>query len=191
MSTGHYVGPVILASDAEAARKYRVIEIYKNEVYKDIDLHTHKHVEGSGSEDLRARNAVSSDSTEDVDSAVIARYVEFRDAILRSHIRFALADKTREYAADPLTLDKNKYRYELIVPDDFNDNTMRPLAEFIHRFLVFGALYDWYAQFGDQRQAAICKGQMDGLEETIKSALRGGSIQKRPMQPFGPAYKFK
>ncbi len=183
---GHYAGPVILASDQRAASKRRTVEIYKNEVYKDIDLYTHKHVDAHEDMGLRTGNAVSSDASENVDGAVLARYVEFRDAQLRTRIQFALAAECEDYADNDINLDSNKFIYHLVVPDGFNDNTLRPLAEYIHRFLVFGALYDWYSQFGMQ-QAAVYDTR--DLLDNIIGALRGPSIVKRPMQPFGPAEK--
>ena len=183
---GHYAGPVILASDQRAASKRRTVEIYKNEVYKDIDLYTHKHVDAREDMGLRTGNAVSSDASENVDGAVLARYVEFRDAQLRTKIQFALVAQNEYYADDDLNLEKDKFIYNLSVPDGFNDNTLRPLAEYIHRFLVFGALYDWYSQFGMQ-QAAVYDTR--DLLDNIIGALRGPSIVKRPMQPFGPAEK--
>ena len=182
---------IILAEidTTEQPKKERLVRIFKNEVYKDIDLYTHKHIDGSALQDVRARNAISSDNAEDVDGAVIVRYVEFRDAQLRNKIQFALADMTRGYANDDITLeDGNVYRYNLLVPESFNDNTLRPLAEYIHRFLVWGALYDWYSQFG-MPQAAVYGSQLDELEDQITGLLRGPSIVKRPMQPFGPAKK--
>lgn len=186
-----YVEPIILAEEYTEPTKERTVTVYKNEVYKDIDLYTHKHVDASESQNQQARNAVSSDSSEDVDSAVIARYVAFRDAYLRSKIQFALSDKVQVHAADPITLEDNRFIYDLALPMAFNDNTLRPLAEFFHRFLVFGALYDWYSQFGMAQQASYYARQMDSLEETINSALRGSSVVKRPMQPFGPAAKIR
>lgn len=182
----HYVGPVILASDKRLADKSRTIEIYKNEVYKDIDLYTHKHVDAHEDMGLRTHNAVSSDNSENVDGAVIARYVEFRDAQLRTKIQFALSPESEDYADDDITMEKNKYTYHLVLPDGFNDNTLRPLAEYIHRFLVWGALYDWYSQFG-MTQAAVY--DTKELLDAIIGSLRGPSIVKRPMQPFGPAEK--
>lgn len=182
-----YVGPVILASEQQAERKHRTIEIYKNEVYKDIDLYTHKHVDAHEDMGLRTGNAVSSDNSENVDGAVIARYVEFRDAQLRTKIQFALAPEVDHYADDDLVLDKNKYTYHLIVPEGFNDNTLRPLAEYFHRFLCWGALYDWYSQFGMAQQASVYDTRT--ILDNITGILRGPSIVKRPMQPFGPAEK--
>lgn len=186
MSEHRYVGPVILASDVKSARKSRTIEIYKNEVFKDIDLYTHKHVDAREDMGAQSANAVSSDNAENVDGAVIARYVEFRDAQLRTKIQFALADISDEYADDDITLEKNKYTYHLVVPDGFNDNALRPLAEYIHRFLVWGALFDWYSQFGMPQAAVYDTGS---LLDNIIGTLRGPSIVKRPMQPFGPAEK--
>lgn len=189
MTRNHYVGPVILASDRAAEQKSRVIEIIKSEVLKDIDLLTHKHVDAHDEMGLRSANAVSSDNAERVDGAVIARYVEFRDAQLRSILQFALKEKEDEHATDILKLKETKYVYSFVVPDGFNDGMLRPLAEFIHRFLVFGALYDWYAQFGMQ-QAAVYEKALNGLSDKIAGALRGPSTVKRPIQPFGPATKY-
>lgn len=187
-SNGHYVGPVLLASDVEKANKLRVITINKNTVFKDIDLYTHKHVDAREELGPRSGNAISSDATEAVDATVLARYVEMRNSQLRMVLQFALEDVTAESADDEIKMQEPVYVYRFIVPDNFNDNTLRPIAEYIHRFLVFGALYDWYAQFG-MSQAAVYEKAVDGLEEKIISALRGPSIVKRPMQPFGPAEK--
>lgn len=188
MPRGYYVGPVILASDIKEPTKERKVEVFKHEVYKDIDLYTHKHVDAREDMGNRTANAVSSDITEPVDGATIARYVEFRDAELRVKLQFCLIDKTQEYADDTLSLDDSMYRYWFNVPEAFNDNALRPLAEYIHRFLVFGALFDWYSQFG-MNQAAVY--DTKGLLNQIISTLRGPSIVKRPMQPFGPAEKIR
>ena len=183
---------VILAefNDATQKTKLRDVAVSKELVFKDIDLLTHKHVDGSTQQDLRVRNAVSSDFSEDVDGAVLARYVEFRDAKLRRKVSFALKGLYQEKATDRLMLDEGHYFYHFTVPQDFNDSLLRPLAEYIHRFLVYGALYDWYAQFPEHsREAAFYGAELEGLEDDIASALRGPSIVKRPLQPFGPAEK--
>ena len=185
---------VILAefNDPVQATKLRDIAVSKEQVFKEVDLITHKHIDGSERQDLRVRNAVSSDFSEDVDGAVIARYVEFRDAMLRRKVAFALKDLYQEKATDRMTLDDGHYHYHFSVPDEFNDNLLRPLAEYIHRFLVFGALFDWYSQFeGSSREAAMYGSQVEGLEDDIASMLRGSSVVKRHLQPFGPAYRFK
>lgn len=171
---------------AETPKKLRTIPIYKNGVYEDIDLYTHKYVDGSDIEDLRIRNAVSSDSSETVDGTLISRYVEFRDAQLRSRMRTALVETEAEGADNDLMVEEGAYIYNLSLPEAFDDNLLKPLAEYIHRYLVFGTLYDWYAQFG-MRQAAVYGEMLNGLESKINSIVRGPSIHKRPMQPFGPA----
>lgn len=181
-----YIRPVILASEVDEASKTRTVTIYKNKVYKDIDLYTHKHEDASDSQNVQARNAISSDSNEPVDGAVLARHVQFRDAILRNHFQFALGDVVQAAADDSITLEEGTFVYTFEVPEDFNDNTLKPIAEFIHRFLVFGALYDWYMQFGMFNQAEGYGRQLESIEDTLSSMLRGASIAKRPLQPFGP-----
>lgn len=181
---------VILATinDTEEERKIRKVEIYKNEVYKDVDLITFKHVEGNAVPDPESRNAIAADNSEEMDGSVIARYVEFRDARLRRLVSFALVARPQEYSDDDLTLDDRKYRYWFSLPVSFNDNLLEPLAEYFHRFLVWGALYDWYSQFG-MPQAAVYGRDLEELEDDIKDTLRTPSVAKRPMQPFGPAKK--
>ncbi len=195
---GHYVGPVILDSDHTQEVRTKVIEIYKNEVYKDIDLLTHKHVDGNDTFSSpynrkqilfspQAQNARSSDTSEDVDGAVVAGYVAFYDAEVRTFLRFCLAPVSQDSADDNLTLNEHKFIYTLIVPDGFEDNMLKPIARHIHRYLVWGGLADWYEQFGNRAQAEAYREKLSSLEATITSALRGKSIHKRPMQPFGPA----
>ena len=188
---------VILANieDTEEPKKFRMVEIYKNEVYKDVDLLTYKHTKGTKPvvcfyllQNPEMRNAIASDNAEEMDGSVIARYVEFRDAKLRRLVQFALVDRPQGYSDDDMTLDDRKYRYWFKLPESFNDNLMEPLAEYFHRFLVWGALYDWYSQFG-MPQAAVYGSELDELEAEIKNTLRTPSLAKRPMQPFGPAKK--
>lgn len=183
-----YIGPVIIADDMPPATKDRTVEIWKHEVYKDIELHTYKHIEASPLQDVKARNAVQADNSENMDGAVIARYIEFRDAQLRNKLQFAIVEDTVEYANDELTMQDPKYRYHFSLPESFNDKMLRPLAEYIHRFLVWGVLYDWYSQFG-MEQAGVYGTQLDEIEEQISNILRGPSITTRPLQPFGPARK--
>ena len=178
-------------TDNTAEKKVRNVDIYKNLVYKDIELHTFKHVDASGNPDIVVRNAVSADPSEGIDSAVVARFVAFRDARLRNILQFALVEEPQAYADDGLNIVDDRFRYWMELPSTFRDSTLQALAEYMHRFLVFGALYDWYSQMGMLQQASVYGSELDQLEEDISSILRGPSIAKRPMQPFGPAYKFK
>lgn len=183
------MNPVLIINDPPApVKKERLVEIFKNNVFKDIELYTFKHVDGSGVQDNKVNNAVSADNSEDVDGAIIARNVEFRDAQLRRKLRFALAPKEQESATDEITLVDGKYTYHLLLPELFKDSTLRALAEYMHRFLVFGALYDWYAQFGMQ-QANVYGAQLKEIEQTISDMLKEPTIAKKPLQPFGPANK--
>ncbi len=186
MIHGYYVGPVILAGEEKEETKQRTVTIYKNKVYKDIDLLTYKHVDGSGIPDNQVRNARSSDTNESVDGAVISRNVEFRDAQLRRNLCSVLNDSVSLSADDGITLDSETYVYDFNLPVDFNDNTLKPLAEFIHRYLVYGALYDWYVQFGMFQQAEAYGSKLSEIEDQLESIARGPSIAKKPLQPFGP-----
>lgn len=186
MIGSYWGGPVILAAEDAATTKSRRITIYKNEVYKDIDLKTHKHVDAREDIGVRSANAISSDTSERVDAAVIARNVDFRDATLRLMLQNLLRAEEVTEADDRMTLEQEAYIYDINMPEEWNDNTLKPLEKYMHRFLVYGALYDWYSDIGSQ-QAQYYNTQLDDIERKIKCILKGPSIQKRPMQPFGPA----
>lgn len=182
------IGPVLIINDSPTpTRKTWLVDIYKNNVYKGVEKYTYKHVEAN-IPDARVGNSVAADNSEDLDGAVIARNVAFRDAQLRRRIRYAIASETARYADDEIDLEDNKFRYLLNVPESVDDSMRKPLAEYFHRFLVFGALYDWYSQFG-MAQAAVYGSQLDEIEAGIDDILRGSSLVKRPLQPFGPAEK--
>lgn len=181
---------IIQRIDAGTARKDRLVEIYKTEVYNHIDLHTYKFVDASGQSDARLRNAISSDHAEDADGMLIGRSVEFWEARLRRLMQGSLQDVRTVYADDRLELGAEKYIYSLSLPDTFNDNLLEPLAAYMHRFLAYGALYDWYMMLGIGTQAGNYRAQLQDMENDIAGMIRGGSVAKRPMQPFGPAYRF-
>ena len=166
-------------------KKQRLIDIIKEEVYRDIDLLTYKYTEGRDALSSKQGNAVSSDTSENLDAAIVARLVSYRDAKLRTLIQHSLADELQEEANDIQDLDEI-FRYKLSVPESFKDAVLGSLATYIHRFLVWGALYDWYAGLGSE-QAAVYKQELDQIESDINGLLRCPSRAKRPMQPFGPA----
>lgn len=183
-----YVGPVILVDEDEPVTKLRTIKILKAHVHKDIELHSHKFVDAASMQDVVAKDAVEADSEEKIDAALITSYVDFRDALLRDRLQHCLQEETVEEADNRSERANAFYEYNLLVPEEFHDTSLKPLAKFIHRYLLFGALYDWYAQFGSA-QAERYHTELQRLEDLIDSTLRGPSIVKRPMQPFGPAKK--
>lgn len=176
--------------ESRTSTKSRAITIIKQEVYKDVELHTYKHTEGAQMQSAKQENAVSADTTENLDGAVVARLVKYRDAQLRRLLAAYLAQREHRGADDVLDLD-DTFNYCLDLSEDFKDELLRSLAEYMHRFLVWGALYDWYAQMGMYQQAAVYKDELDEIEDAINDIVRTPSIVKKPMQPFGPARRFR
>ena len=185
----HFSPVILYEGQDEEARKSRLVTVYKDLVFKDITRITFKHVDASDNPNVVSRNAISADMDEKLDTEVITRYVEFRNAQLRQRLQKVLEEETVEAADDVLTPELPTYTYSLSLPESFADSTLRALAEYFHRFLVWGALYDWYNDLGMERQAAVYGRNLASIEDKITSALKGPSIQKRPMQPFGPAEK--
>ena len=177
------VPPVELAPEPGTETKRRTVTIVKARVYKDVELFSHKHVDGSQMTDVRQRNAVEADTAEPIDGRVVKEYVEYRDAMLRDRFQYALAQEEVESADNSLDEDDN-FVYNFDVSVDFKDAALRPLALFIHRYLLVGALFDWYSQFGSA-QASVYEKQLTDLENTIDGTLRVPAAVKAPHYPFG------
>lgn len=175
----------IINTECSRPTKRRSVSIIKEEVYRDIDLLTYKFAEGRGALSSAEGNAVASDSSEKLDGAILARYVSDRDTLLRTFIQHSLADET-QYEADDVKGLEERFVYRLRVSEGFNDSMLQPLANLIHKYLVWGALYDWYAGLGSE-QAAVYERELTKIENKINELLRTPSRVKRPLQPFGPA----
>ena len=172
-----------------APRKERTITIKLDNVYSEIDRWTYKYVEASSIESPKTRNAMSSDSTESLDKNLLARNVEMRDAALRGVIRFVLADTAEVASADDDLSTATSIVYNLLLPLSFKDALLKSLTTYIHRYLAWGALYDWYAAGMDSAHAKVFANELSDLEATITNLLHSDEIVKMPMQPFGPAIK--
>jgi len=172
-----------------ADTKRRTIIIDKNDLYADIDALTYKYAEASSVEAPKIINAMQSDSSENLDGHILSRNIEFRDAKIRQLIQFAIADEAlrpEEVSSLDLT---NCITYTLDVPVELKDALLDSVQVYIHRYIVWGALYDWYASGMGSQQAAVYASQLVSLETDILNAIRARCVAKRAMQPFGPAYK--
>lgn len=170
----------------ETVKKMRLITIVKQEVYKDVELHSYKFAEARAESPEQA-DTVSADTTERLDGATIARFVSFRDAQLRVLVQNYLAEPERIKADDVLDLEAC-FIYALSLNEGFKDVTLGPLAQYMHRYLVYGALFDWYSQMG-MEQAGTYAAQLRSIEEEINNMVRTPSRAKTPLQPFGPAHR--
>lgn len=185
------MSPILIVDPVEETlpKKEKVITIYKQKVYEDIDANTYKFQEARPDMHPQQSNAVASDTAERLDGHIIARHVEFRDAKLRRLISFALKDDVEVNTGNDIMVLDETFVYDLLVYADFKDALVKPLTDYIHRFLVWGTLFDWYgASLGDG-QAAFYRNELKSLEDGIRDLIIGPSVGKRPLQPFGPAKK--
>lgn len=180
------IDTIIRYNTEQTPMKLRKVTVFKREVYDDLELYTYKHVEASDIQDPKKANAVSADTSESLDGRILTRHVKFREAKLRKLVPFAMAKKTDLHADDVPELDDDKLVFWLKLPEDWDDNLLDPLAQYFHRFIVWGALYDWYGEIGSP-QAAFYARDLEELEAEIINSLRTPSIAKKPLQPFGPA----
>lgn len=181
--------PVIIIDDNDQAAptKERQITIYKQKVYEDIDAETYKYSEARPEMAPQQSNATASDSAERLDGHILARHVEFRDARLRRRLQKFLDDSAEVTTADDQMVLDATFVYNFILSMAFKDSLLEVLKNYIHRYLVRGALFDWYGVSLGINQNA--EAELRDLEESIVSMVSVPSITKRPLQPFGPAKK--
>lgn len=124
-----------------------------------------------------------------IDGHLAVRHLEFRDAKLRKRlVKFIKNDTDVATANDQIVLDAT-FVYDFVLPTIFKDSMLDPLKDYIHRYLVWGGLFDWYGSSLGSEQAEWYRGEIKDLEDAIVGMLSLPSIVKRPIQPFGPAKK--
>jgi len=124
-----------------------------------------------------------------IDGHLAVRHLEFRDAKLRRRMSLVLKNTDEIINAnDKLNLGAT-FVYDLVLPEEFKDSMIGPLKDYIHRYLVWGALYDWYGSSLGSNQANFYKGELTELENAIVGLITLPNMAKRPLQPFGPAQK--
>ena len=127
----------------------KTITLTKEAIMQAVDVSTFKRIDaqvgdlaGAGDKTL---NAVSSAHEEGLDKALILGYCNWRDARLRSRLRFCLAStKTADGYSDSTASSETAYTYTFNVNDDFSDDDVRALGIKMHEYIVRGAIYDWY-----------------------------------------------
>lgn len=183
---------VILAPlDPEPKTKSRAIDLFKSDIYKSIEGITQKHTDAMGdSVDVKVRDSVAADPAEDLDGIVLAEHVAIREATLRKRLQRVLEDEEVESANNRLDAQDNTFHYALVLPEVIKDTILKPLARYMHRYIVYGVLFDWYSELGLTQQASVYERQVTLMEQEIAGALKGPSITKKPLQPFGPAGKY-
>lgn len=165
--------------------KPATITIYKKAVLASIDAQTFKRVDGVlSAESDQMKNALSSDSEENLDKHILHEHMENRDANLRRRLTFCLVSDDGDLSvSNLLEVDKPTFIYNLTVPDTFDKQRLKSLAKKIHNYMVQGSLYDWYAT--QNMKGNVTATELEDLESEIVSMLRPSSV-KRPLQPFGP-----
>ena len=165
--------------------KLATITLYKTLVLASIDAQTFKRVDGVlSAESDQMKNALSSDSEENLDKHILHEHMEKRDANLRRRLTFCLVPDDEELkVSNILEVDTSTFEYNLAVPDTFDKQRLQSLAKKMHNYMVQGSLYDWYAT--QNMKGSVTATELEDLESEIVSMLRPSCV-KRPLQPFGP-----
>lgn len=165
--------------------KPATITIYKKAVLASIDAQTFKRVDGVFSaESDQMKNALSSDSEENLDKHILHEHMEQRDANIRKRLAFCLVAEDEELSVNNLLeVEVPTFVYNLSVPDTFDKQRLQILAKKMHNYIVQGTLLDWYAT--QNMKGNVSAGELEDLEAEIVGMLRS-SFVKRPLQPFGP-----
>lgn len=169
--------------------KDHIIRLSKPLIDNDIDHRTYKRMEASlQNAPETSKDAISSDTEESHDAAIITRYRDYRDARLRKRlVRFLVTEvPSYEYSNRPKS-PFPEYLYVFRMPDDFRTETMEAVKDLMHEYIIRGTLYDWYRYAG--LPAVDTEQDLEEMENEILSELRGKpTATTRPLQPFGPPY---
>lgn len=167
--------------------KPATITIYKKAVLASIDAQTFKRVDGVlSAESDQMKNALSSDSEENLDKHLLHEHMENRDSDLRIRLAFCLVSDDEDLSVNNLLeVEKPTFVYQLAVPDTFDKQRLQSLAKKMHNYIVQGSLHDWYAT--QNMKGNVSDTELEDMESEIVSMLRPSSV-KRPLQPFGPRY---
>lgn len=126
---------------------------------------------------------IQPDENVGIDKELLHRIIELRDAIVRDVMQKYLEYDGTE-ADDELEASTANFVYSLDMPTNWRSAMLKPLATYIHNFLVKGILYDYLKdKMPDIAQAYLP--EVEELQDSIESALnaREGMI-KAPLQPF-------
>lgn len=167
--------------------KERKITLLKEGILYDIDALTFKLTEATmQGTDQKSKSAVASDRADALDSSILNRLADYRDATMRQRLQFCLTDEeVQEYTNAPSS-DAN-YVYDLTLPVAFKDSTLKMVGTKIHEYIVKGSLLDWYIQMGVATNLNALTAQVAEIESSVVNMLRVPSCSRKPLQPFGPA----
>lgn len=179
---------IIEINEEEDIRKERKITLHKKLMADEIDAHTSKYVEAGEIQSPRQGNAISSDTRETLDGSIIEQMMQYRDAKLRNIFEPFLQEEEILEVDDTISEEETTFVYNLSLPEEFNDALLRPLGMLMHKYIVWGCLFDWYAKLG-LAQARTYGAQLEDIEDEIESYISLPGYAKRPLQPFGPAEK--
>lgn len=179
----------------------RTIIIFKKEIFEQIDHITQKYADAAlAGEIATARDALTSDNDEALDSLVLTRYVDYRSARVRRKLAASLVQtplthfddegqpidaRAGKDASDELPV-APRYTYEFRRETPITGDMLESLAIYIHEFLVRGALYDWYAHLGSAHARDFA--DVDKIEDELSGMLGGGIVWHKP-GPFVHNYR--
>lgn len=174
------------------------IRLLKALIDQRIDAHTDKRNDATPGyseafePNERVGNAVSSDTTEDMDGFIVSRYRDRWDARLRLALRYCLVedeeetDGTDDFVVDNIPDYTQYYVYKFSFHwSKFGKEKIRSVAKLMEDYIVRGTLYDWYTNVN--LQPLDTEDSLDDLLDEIEGSFRGRSWVRRPLQPFGPA----
>lgn len=165
--------------------KPATIKLYKSLLTSEIDGLTFKRVDGVlSAETLEVKNALSTDAEEPLDASILLRMIDARSARIRRKISFSLQKETEDDLVVTNEMDSQDFiDYKINVPDSFDKQKLKTLAQMIHNYIVQGVLVDWYAN--QNLKGNVTAESLEEMECEIACMLRS-SFVKRPLQPFGP-----
>lgn len=164
------------------------ITIKANELLYDIDAITHKSmvVLENANENVTPKSTFNVQTTSgELDRSLLTRMLDYRDSQLRVFMSSYLNEDDVVTEIDDTLKKEQDYIYNLSMYESWQSTLLKPLKEEIHRYLVYGTLYDYFSKtlpdMASHYEAEISEieSKMTNMLTTYKS-----NIYLRPLRPI-------
>lgn len=142
-----------------AYTKVYTVTLKKKDVFYDIDMLSLYYSEITGGGDLAKENRVATETDATGGNRIITRLCDHRVSDLRQHLAKFINNETAAAAND--MLDNGDWEISLRVSTEAEDNTLSPLTDLMHDYVVNGALTDYYVNIGVTGNIESLRKRMD------------------------------
>ena len=140
------------------------INISKKDVFFDIDLLSLYYSEVSAGDAPVKADRIATETAKESQTRIFTRLCDHRMSDIRQLLeKFIRAVETPTSTGSDTLDTSTNWQIRIRITEEAEDNTLATIADFIHDYLVSGALADYYAQIGQQgnRESLNLRAQND------------------------------